>query len=356
MNIAAMENTALDRKAIVLDLQRPLKFKFQLLQDLGDKPPVKDWLIKNVIALKETSSWIAPPGALKSALLGELAFAVARKRDWHDYKAKRTGSVVYFALERADLVKRRLRAYLARSGDQEAPPIAIVAATIDLMNPASVRDVIASIRAVEEATGELVVLVIFDTFAKLIAAGGGDEDKARDQGKVFANIQRIKDEIGAHVALVGHTGKDVERGSRGSNAILGHVDVEVTISGDGIKTATITKANDSAAGPLFSFKSEVHDFGPDPDGDPVTVNIISSEEVAASTPSYREPRLTANQKTMFAMLHDAGAGGLLTEDWNEKARQAGIGIKRRADLTDIRTALKSKGLIREMGGRWTVRH
>jgi hypothetical protein len=38
------------------------------------------------------------------------------------------------------------------------------------------------------------------------------------------------------------------------------------------------------------------------------------------------------------------------------ARTAGIGCHRRADLTDIRNALKTKGLVREMGDRWMVIH
>ena len=62
----------------------------------------------------------------------------------------------------------------------------------------------------------------------------------------------------------------------------------VTIGGDEIKTATVTKANDAPEGPLFSFKSEVHDFGTDEDGDPITVNIVSSEEVS-DTACDREP-------------------------------------------------------------------
>ena len=48
---------------------------------------------------------------------------------------------------------------------------------------------------------------------------------------------------------------------------------------------------------------------------------------------------------MFSILHDAGECGLTTEQWNEHARDAGIGIKRKADLYDIRVALKSKGLF-----------
>ena len=281
--IEKMSNGELDRLAVSRDRQQGLKFKFRLLQELGTDMPAKAWLIKNIIALKETSAWIAPPGAMKSALLCELAFAIASKTDWHGYKAKGTGAVVYFALERADLVKSRMQAYLARAGEEtDPPPIAVIPATVDLMNQATVSDVVASIRAVEEATGEKAVCAIFDTFAKLIAAGGGDEDKARDQGRVFVNVQRIKDEIGCHVALVGHTGKDESRGARGSNAISGDVDVMVTISVNGeVRTAAITKANDAPEGPLFSFKSENHSFGTDEDGDPITVNVVSSEDVSA---------------------------------------------------------------------------
>jgi hypothetical protein len=42
---------------------------------------------------------------------------------------------------------------------------------------------------------------------------------------------------------------------------------------------------------------------------------------------------------MFTILYDAGERGLSTEAWNERAREAGIGTKRKADLYDIRAAL-----------------
>jgi hypothetical protein len=56
------------------------------------------------------------------------------------------------------------------------------------------------------------------------------------------------------------------------------------------------------------------------------------------------------------MLHDAGARGLTMEDWNALAREAGIGVKRKADLNDIRRALKKKNLVKELGDRWVVSH
>ena len=230
------------------------------------------------------------------------------------------------------------------------------------MNPASVPIVVEAVQRAEAYFWRLpfeddgrshgsVGLIIFDTFAKMIAGGGGDKNNAKDQGKVFANLQRIKDGLGSpHVALIGHTGKDEGRGARGSNALLGDVDVMVTISGQTIKTATVTKANDLPEGPLFSFKSEIHEFGTDEDGDPITVNIVAEAEQAAAKPS--EPRLTENQRVMFRLLHDAGQNGLATEHWNDLAR--GVGIEKKQRHYELRNALKDKGLVREYNGRWFV--
>jgi hypothetical protein len=347
--VETMDNAELDRLVLRKDRTKHLAFKYEFLNELSDEPPNKKWLIKNVIALGETSAWIAPPGGLKSALLAELAFCVASQRDWHGYRAKESGAVVYFALERADLVKRRLRAYLVRGEEiEQLASIAIVGGMVDLMNPSTVRDVVALVRAIEEEHGERVKLIIFDTFAKLIAAGGGDENLAKDQGRVFANVQRIKDQIGCHVALVGHTGKDVERGARGSNAILGDVDVMVTISGDTVKTAVVTKANDMPEGPLFSFKSELHEFGTDEDGDPITVNIVSAVDRAGQSEPKAEPKLSTNQRVMYRLL--AETGGLTIEEWNDLAKENGITAKQRQ--YEVRMALKDKGLVREYAGRW----
>ncbi len=59
---------------------------------------------------------------------------------------------------------------------------------------------------------------------------------------------------------------------------------------------------------------------------------------------------------MFGLLYDAGPNGLTTDEWNAKAREIGIGEKRRADLVDIRRKLKSADMISQYGDRWTVRH
>jgi hypothetical protein len=57
---------------------------------------------------------------------------------------------------------------------------------------------------------------------------------------------------------------------------------------------------------------------------------------------------------MYSLLRDAGASGLTTEQWNERARNEGVGLTRKADLYDIRAALKAKGIVRQYGDRWNV--
>jgi len=349
-------NKALDAKIVQLDRASSLNgYPFVTFDEIEAAPPSKNWLIKGILARGETSAWIAPPGALKSALLAEAAVCVGAGLDWHGYRNKGAMGVVYFALERADLVKRRLRAHKHALG-LSGTLIAVSSAVIDLTHPDAFKRFVDTIRDAQAVLGVDIGMAIIDTHAKLVAAGGGDENSAKDQGAIFANIQRVKNATGIHVALIGHTGKDETRGARGSNALLGDVDVMVTIAGEAVKTATVTKANDASEGPLFSFKGEVHEFGRDEDGDPITVNVVSGETPSTPEAVSREPKLSKNQRTLFSMLHAAGTSGLTLDDWNTLARDAGIGVKRKADLNDIRNALLSKGLVRQYSDRWMVAH
>jgi hypothetical protein len=189
------------------------------------RPTPKPWLIKNVIARGETSSWIAQPGKGKSSLLTDISVHLASGTDWRGYRTKDRAGVIYFALERADLVKRRLIAHKLRD-DLPGLPIAVASQVIDLMNKNCVDLIVAAIDRAEQQFGCGVGLAIFDTNSKAIAAGGGDESSAKDQNIALANVRRILDrKVDIHIAGIGHTGKDEGRGERGSNARLADVDL-----------------------------------------------------------------------------------------------------------------------------------
>jgi hypothetical protein len=242
-----------------------------------DKFTLKDWILKGVIAKGETSSWIAPPGAGKSALLTEIAVHAAQKADWRGHKAKASCGVLYLAFERADLVKRRLNAYRRRDGVYGLP-ITVADNIIDLMKPGCVDIIIATVLKAEAQFHREVGLIIVDTFAKGIAAGGGDEDKAKDQNKVLAHLRRLHELLSVHIAIIGHTGKNEDRGARGSNAHVGDVDLMVQIGGDTIKTAEVIKGNDQPERVLAQFKLVPFDLGIDPDGDAITTSILSADQ------------------------------------------------------------------------------
>jgi hypothetical protein len=243
-------------------------------------PTPKRWLIKNVMAKGETSAWVGPPGGGKSALLTDIAIAIAavmsEGRTWRGYRIKERCGVLYIPYERRDLVLRKLAAYAHRSG-LKGLPIAVCNEFINLLDPRCVEAVAKTVRAAEARVNCAVGLIVIDPTSKAIALGGGDEDKAKDQNILLANLRAIQNKLDVHIAGIGHTGKDESRGQRGSNAPLGDVDVFVQITGDAIKTATITKANDQPEGPLTTFQLEPFDFERDKDGDPFSTWIVSEQ-------------------------------------------------------------------------------
>jgi hypothetical protein len=318
---------------------KPTAFAFSTFDEAVAQSPSKLWLLKGLLARGETSGWIGPPGSLKSALLTSIAIAVASGHDFCGKRNKGKSAVIYFALERADLVRRRLGAYHQRKG-LVSLPIAVVGSVIDLMNTKTVDQIVATIDAVEAGFALPVGLIIFDTYPKAIAAGGGDEDKARDQGVAFTNLQRIKNMRSVHIALVGHCGKDKSRGARGSNAWLGDADVMIEIDGSDTRTATVTKANDMADGPVGSFRAEVVDLGLDEDGDPIKVSMATPVDGAAVTNKSSERPLTPAAKVAQKALTEAllefgetppasnhiptGVETVTVERWREYAYRQGI--------------------------------
>jgi hypothetical protein len=166
------ENKILDIKTLQIDRRRnSAGYPFKTFEEMACDTPAKNWLIKGVLARGETSAWIAPPGGMKSALLAQAAVCVAAGLDWQGNRNKGAAGVVYFALERADLVEKRIRAHCLRLG-LKSVPIAVVPVTFDLIKPDSVKRVITTIKEAETVFGTSVGLCIFDTFAKLIARVG----------------------------------------------------------------------------------------------------------------------------------------------------------------------------------------
>jgi hypothetical protein len=327
----------------------------------------KRWILKGLLARGETSAWIAAPGVGKSALLTEIAVHCAAQVGWRGHKAKEACGVVILALERADLYRRRLQAYRQRDKLKDLP-IAVASELIDLLNPSCVNLIVATVDRAKLCFERDVGLIVIDTYAKGIAVGGGDEDKARDQNRAAANLRNAQARLNMHIALVGHTGKDETRGARGSNAHLGDVDVMVQIRGDAIKTARVVKGNDQPERVLAEFTLEAFELGQDDDGDPITTSIVSADHAAVGAPlgARRKPKNKLNGKAVAGLralqecVADADkpatadehvpatAKGITLAIWRERLEKTRI-INRdgnpRQEFQRIHVTLKNAGVI-----------
>jgi hypothetical protein len=312
----------------------------------------KNWIIKNVVATGETSSWIGPPGAGKSALITDLAIHIAAGLDWRGHRSKARCGVVYFALERGELVKRRLIAHAAQTvGFPTKLPFSIARQVIDLLKPTCVGEIVATINAATFHHGCKIGVIVIDTYAKGIAAGGGDENSAKDQNMTLANLRRVQEETGVHVAIVGHTGKDEGKGARGSNAFVGDMDMMVQFSGEkDARVAQIIVNKDGAEGLLTRYKLEVAVLGKDADGDEITTAIISADKLDSDKQISRA-KLNKSQRKAMEMLERAivddgrdipisseyprGTGKMVTlEAWKACCVKGGLSLASNKDSTD----------------------
>jgi hypothetical protein len=265
-------------------------------------------ILKGFLNKGEISALIAPPKRGKSALMAEITIHCAAGKDWRDSSASEPCGVVIFAIERADLYRRRLDAYTLRDGYKNLP-VAVAGKVIDLLNPQCVQTLVATVREAEQHFARPVGLIVIDTYSKGIAAGGGDENSAKDQNRVAANLRRVQELIDVHISCVGHTGKDPSKGARGSNAHLGDVDLMIQITGDtATKTAKVTDANDQPERVIAQFLLELAETGNvDDDGEVETVAIIAKEHV--SSRDTGEGKLSDIQRAALNELFNCIADG-----------------------------------------------
>ena len=319
------------------------KKRFKLFSEL-EATSTKDWLVDKFLGAGEQSAQYGRPGDGKSVLAEDMGLHVSSGMPWHGRPVRR-GLVVYFALERSQLVARRAVAFRKKHGVSDLP-FAIVSGVWDFRDRRTITQVLEIIREIEAATGEQIVLVIIDTLSRALC--GGDEN-GKDMGAVVSTTGWLQQETGAHVMLVHHIPQDGAERLRGHGSLLGAMDTTIYVEKRGnIRTATIIKANDAEEGEQITFTLESVPIGAE-----TNAPVVVPAENAMRAKSV-EPSLTKNQQTLFSLLSGAGAAGLTTEQWNEQARAVDIGTRRKADLYDIRAALKSKGLIRQYGDRWNV--
>src|SRR5262245_17873278 len=103
-------------------------FPFVLPRDITLEP--KAFLIDGFVGAAETSAWYGPPDGGKSTVVLDVGCHVAAGLDYCGRRVTQ-GAVLYVAVERGAVVKRRVRAWCLHHGQMDIP-LPIVAEMIDL--------------------------------------------------------------------------------------------------------------------------------------------------------------------------------------------------------------------------------
>lgn len=272
-----------------------------------------NYIIKNWISEDSMSIVFGPSNVGKTFFCQDMLWHVAANEPWLGNRVK-GGPVLYLQTEGGQSWQARIAALRQKYPDHKDVKFAVRPMPINLFNNeediATVKGIIAEIT---KAHGPVRVVCV-DTISRA-TQGQLDENSNTDAAQFISNIDRLREETGIHVMLVGHTGK-AKNGLRGASAFKAAADTEIELSLDediGVRTAITTKQRDMETGLTFNFVLQTQKMGQDDDGDEITTCTIreaSREEMDAKS----KPRISGpNQllfKEVFYQLRGEGIGGV----------------------------------------------
>ena len=204
------------------------KIKVKTLGELRATPPpsfmIADYIIDNSFGVV-----FGAPATFKSFLVLDWALCIAHGIDWND-RPTRQGVVVYLAMEgQAGIAVRAEAWHREHQLSDEGIPFYAVTTPIG-MAMENAPDVLQLKDAIEDTLGGVSPdLIVVDTLARSMSGSGADENSATDMGYFVRSADLLREWFECTVLAVHHSGKDTDRGLRGSSALLGAVDTSIAI-------------------------------------------------------------------------------------------------------------------------------
>ena len=213
--------------------RRPFKLRSETEQDRAPDPV---WLIPGVLQEETLALFYGPENSFKSFLVLDLALSAAAGLPWASYGAKpdaggyppsRPLTVVYVAGEGSRAIEKvRRPAWRASRGVDQPLSFYTVEAMPEFRDPAQVEALVEEI----ETAGVDPDVIVIDTLAR--AMTGLDENSAKDTGILVAGLDHLKRRFRCSVIGVHHSGKDAQKGARGSTNLPASFDARFAVSAD----------------------------------------------------------------------------------------------------------------------------
>lgn len=207
------------REAREIDAPDASRVPILSVADLATMPP-PEWLISDLLVEGGLSTNYGASESFKSFISLDLALSVATGQDWCGHTV-RAGTVVYVIAEGVAGWPQRVFTWLERRGNGQEARFWTVPVGVNLTEEADAQALLSAIQGVCTDPA----LVVLDTLARNF--GPGDENATQDMNRFVSAVDGIRQATGAHVHLVHHTGKDSERGARGSSVLRGALDTEI---------------------------------------------------------------------------------------------------------------------------------
>lgn len=235
----------------------------------------ESWLIKGLLPEQAFGIVYGDSGSYKSFCVLDWAACIATGCDWMGCKTAQ-GTVVYVAAEGATGFKKRVKAWeMEHNRNQPLGQLAILGMPVFLDQDTDVQELVGAIRESVESNGlPAPKLVVFDTLSRCLAQS--DENSAKEMNTVIRLCQQVQQQLQVTVILVHHSGKDKDKGARGSSVVRAACDFEYKVSRKSDLTYQLdnTKAKDSESmGKVeITLRSIALDIVDD-DGEPVTTLV-----------------------------------------------------------------------------------
>lgn len=181
------------------------------------------WIIDGWVIDDGVSVWYGPPKTYKTFNVLDMALSVACGVPWRGNDVVQQ-PVLYLLGEGMGTFKYRVHVWIEKRAQGRQAQFWTIPVGVPLSTPEGLTNALAAIDSLTAKPG----LIVIDTLNRHF--GPGDENSSQDMTRFVQAIDAIRAHTRAHIAIVHHSGKDADKGARGSSALLGAVDNEFRIT------------------------------------------------------------------------------------------------------------------------------
>ncbi|MFC7538202.1 AAA family ATPase [Siccirubricoccus deserti] len=218
-HLARQEEEAAARAEEETTKPKPRRFRMLTSSEAANLPP-PNYLVPGLIVTKSIGCICGPSGSFKSFLSLHIGLSLAHGLPWCGYDLSLTP--VCYVAEGAHGLGVRIAAWERHHGLKNvSAPFRLIAEGLNLMDPQCMADLTEEIEAEAMAIGQPFGLIVLDTLATCAV---GMEEFWQRIWIALGRMSAMRHTLGCSVFAVHHTGKDADRGMRGSYRLKGDFD------------------------------------------------------------------------------------------------------------------------------------